>query len=411
MSTILHGARLLTGAGAPAIDKSVVVIDHPEAQNAPDFFGYVGPAEGFDLTNLQADDRVVELEGYTLLPGYINVQTQLDLPLPMDATLTPEQSVLLMYRRVAEALRKGNTTLRAIAEHPEALLALRDSLDRVMLWGSRVLSTGVIPATGNPERTAQLAAQAAQVHDVLELVLSRGLACMFGAPHTPLMSKEEIAAVVQAAHSAGKPVFAHCGVDEAAREAVLCGVDCIEHGYLLSPATLALMAQKGTAFLPALSATKAIPYLRQNGYPGLEQVEEHKALEIHSQAVRAAMQAGVTLIAGTDLAPSMHPATRSTTPGELEQLVALGLSPMAAISAATGAAAKLLGLHNRLGTIATGMEADIIAVKGRPDEDITCLRNLEMVARGGRLVWSVVEGLVLDRFALLPPGYTLDSPF
>lgn len=120
-----------------------------------------------------------------------------------------------------------------------------------------------------------------------------------------------------------------------------------------------------------------------------------------------AIRAGVTICTGTDLLPSDPIDGTNATVHEMELLVKAGLSPMEAIKAATSNSARLTDTIGFTGTLEAGKEGDFIAVKGRPDKNISDMRNLELVAKGCRLIWSTVPGLKLRRYNPVVPGMNL----
>jgi imidazolonepropionase-like amidohydrolase len=190
-------------------------------------------------------------------------------------------------------------------------------------------------------------------------------------------STEELEAIVDEAHRAGLKVAAHCHGDEAIRVAVECGIDCIEHGSLMSEETLDLMIERDT-FLVAttyladgMDVSHAAPELQA------------KAAEVFPQARRAisrAIQRGARIACGTD-APAI-PHGRNAK--ELVALVERGMTPTQAIGAATTVAAELIGVDDR-GRLEEGLLADIIAVPGDPLSDITVTESVRFVMKGGQI--------------------------
>jgi imidazolonepropionase-like amidohydrolase len=210
---------------------------------------------------------------------------------------------------------------------------------------------------------------------LIKICASGGVMSLTGDPGAQHYSDEELAAIVDEAHRRGLRVAAHCLGAEAVQHAVAAGVDCIEHGFLIDENAIALMVEHGTflvatqRLVDAMDISKAPAELQD------------KAATIFPQArrsVRAAYVAGVKIAAGSD-APAI-PHGRNA--DELVALVDRGLSPFAALRAATTTAAELINVTDR-GRLVQGQLADIIAVPGDPLSDIGVTQKVGFVMKGG----------------------------
>jgi imidazolonepropionase-like amidohydrolase len=194
-------------------------------------------------------------------------------------------------------------------------------------------------------------------------------------PRAPLYSLEELKLIVETARLANCPVAAHATTKEGMRRAALAGVETIEHGYNGDLEVFRLMASKGVALVPTLSASEAMAR-----YAGWRQGREPEPASIKTMrgVFKEALASGVAIVNGSDMGVFPH----GDGARELELMVELGMKPAEALRSATSVAAKVLHL-NDIGTIKAGQIADAIAVEGDPTREIAVLRKVRLVMKGG----------------------------
>jgi imidazolonepropionase-like amidohydrolase len=335
--------------------------------------------------------------GCTLLPGLIDAHVHLC----MDAGETPLERATdraaLALRGVAGAratLACGVTTVRCVGTPGNVDLLLRDAVARGMIAGPRIVAAGrPIAITGGHAHTmaieadgvdAVMAAVREQIKagaDVIKLMVTGGVLTPGGRPGTSQLLPEEIAAAVRVAHRAGRRVCGHAEGAEGVADAILAGIDSIEHGFFVADDPLfARMLDNPTYLVPTLVAYAAILEDRDR-LPAEAVANAEAATERHRESFRYALRAGVPVAMGSDAGTPGNPHGENWR--EIAHMVDQGMAPEAALQAATIMGASLLGLAD-VGVIAAGMRADLVLVGGNPLADITGLADVRAVWTQGR---------------------------
>src|SRR6202162_3792660 len=407
---VLKAARLFDGKSKALVQNGVVIVQGNKIVDAG--------------SNLPApsDAQVIDLGDATLSPGFMDGHTHLTLDFSgnynerrlKEVDLNVSEQAIIATTHARATVEAGFTTVRDlgsrfVGSHEFVDVALRNSINKGVIVGPRMLvATKGIGATGghfdpssgfrdflfghDPDETDGIADGPDAIRkavrfevkngaDVIKAAVSGGVLSLADDVDTPQLTPPEMAALVDESHRLRKKVAVHCHGDQAAKEAIEAGVDSIEHGSFLKPETLTLMKNKGTYLTPTLMATEWILGKIDN-YPPALQAKAKAAGAARSEMFRNAVKMGVKISFGTDAAVFPHGQNAK----EFKLMVGLGMAPMDALKTATGNAADLFGIAQKVGTLEKGKLADVIAIPADPTADITATEGVSFVMKEGKII-------------------------
>jgi imidazolonepropionase-like amidohydrolase len=404
---LLHAGRLVDGTGGAARQDVAVLVRDGRIEQVAAWKGFNAPAGA----------RTVDLTSATLVPGFIDCHVHLTMEVSRGWEMEPVKgtaadAALLGAVSALKTLRAGFTTVRNLGDRDGESVALRNATDRGLLPGPRLVTARrMLSITGGhgdwnngfrPDLTlaglettesgicdspdACVAAVRTQVKygaDVIKISATGGVLSPGDEIGARQFSDEELAAIVGEAHRLGRKVAAHAHGTAGIKAAVKAGVDSIEHGSFLDDEAIRMMKEHGTYLVPTLLAGETVEAAAKAGR--LPDFAVQKALVVRpkmTESFHKAVLAGVRIAFGTDSAVSPH----GKNAHEFELMVQGGMTPGAALAAATRVAAELLGKGADIGTIAPGKIADLVAVPGDPLQDVSVLTRPMAVFQAGREV-------------------------
>ena len=248
-------------------------------------------------------------------------------------------------------------------------------------WGS-----GCSYADGPDQFLAAARAELAAGADHIKVFITGGLAHAGEVMTGMQITTAEVSSAVRAASEKGKYVVAHAANSAAIREALAAGVRSFEHAYELDDETAQALAAAGAFLTPTLCVTRMPHWMRAHAFTP-DQVERAMAAgPQHLDSIKRAVDAGVTLVNGTDYPPGEPGDGAVVAVHEMEFMADAGLDPAAALRSITVNPARLLGAERELGRVQEGFLADLIAVDSDPTRSVTALREISFVLAAGSVV-------------------------
>jgi imidazolonepropionase-like amidohydrolase len=406
-AVVIRAARMFDGRGDQVTSPGIVVVSGGRIQ-----------AVGAQA-RVPAGAEVIDLGDATLLPGFMDAHTHLSFEATADwkqdeldgfKKSLPEQAhdTALPARRT---LLVGFTTVRDLGSAELLDVGLRNAIANGKVEGPRVLAAvrgisatgghcdptgGYRPDLFNPALNldssvadgADAVRRAVRTNikqgaDVIKVCATGGVLSLVGDVSSPQLTQEELNALVDEAHALKKRAAAHAHGAEGAKRAIRAGIDSIEHGSFLDDEALEMMRQRGTFLVATLMAGEGLRerLARGDAMPANVAEKARAALASRDRMFRQAVAKGVRIAFGTDAGVFAHGRNAE----EFRLMVEHGMTPAAALRAATSVNAELFGVADRLGTLEAGKIADIVATPGDPVRDIRQTERVFFVMKDGRV--------------------------
>jgi imidazolonepropionase-like amidohydrolase len=364
---------------------------------------------------ITSNDKLIDLRGYTLMPGLMDMhvhfgqeyRSKSERPVKIER----ETSAILANNHALTTLKSGFTTVRQVGDSGLIAISLRNLINSGEVVGPRIFTSGKSIATtgGHADPTNGKDSDSYEYPvaedgvingpydaytavrqrykdgaDGIKLTVTGGVLSVAKSGDNPQFTEEEVIAVVNAAKDYGMWVAVHAHGSEGMKRAVIAGVNSVEHGTFMTEEVMDLMINKGTYYVPTISAGEFVAEKAKidNYFP---EIVRPKAASVGPQignTFNKAYKRGVKIAFGTDAGVQPH----GTNWKEFVYMVKFGMPPMETIQSATINTAKLLKIDSILGSIEVGKMADIIAIDGNPIEDINTMENVVFVMKEGELI-------------------------
>ena len=366
------------------------------------------------------NDTLLDLRGLTVMPGLMDMhvhfggeyQSKAERPVKVER----ETEAILATAHAYTTLKAGFTTVRQVGDSGLVAISLRDAIKNGYVIGPRIFTSGKSIATtgghadptngkaideyeyptpedgvinGPYEAFTAVRQRYKDGADGIKLTVTGGVLSVAKSGDNPQFTEEEVDAVVKAAKDYGMWVAVHAHGSEGMKRAVIAGVDSVEHGTFMTEEVMDLMIERGTYYVPTISAGEFVAEKSKidNYFP---EIVRPKAASVGPQiggTFGKAYKKGVKIAFGTDVGVQPH----GTNWKEFVYMNQYGMPAIETIVTATIETAKLLGESDKLGSISVGKIADIIAISGNPLEDMNDMQNVDFVMKNGKVYFNNVN--------------------
>jgi imidazolonepropionase-like amidohydrolase len=401
--TYIHTSSYIDGISDRIKEDSTIIIDSTGKIKSIEK-GFINPG----------NNKFYDLTSYTVLPGLMDMhvhfggeyQSKAERPVKVER----ETEAILATVHAETTLNAGFTTVRQVGDSGFVSISLRDAINKGIVSGPRIFTSGKSIATtgGHADHTNGRAIDDYEYPvpedgvingpyeaftavrqrykdgaNGIKLTVTGGVLSVAASGDNPQFTQTEVEAVVEAAKDYGFWVAVHAHGSEGMKRAVLAGVDSVEHGTYMTTEVMDLMIERGTYYVPTISAGEFVAEKSKidNYFP---EIVRPKAATVGPQigaTFNKAIDRGVKIAFGTDVGVQPH----GTNWKEFVYMNKYGMEPMDTIKAATMETAKLLRIDSKLGSIESGKIADIIAVDGNPLNDLSVMQNVVFVMKEGNV--------------------------
>lgn len=392
MKTLYKGFTLINGTGETPVKNSYFVVEDKKIVK-------VGNGE----SPLSDDMEVVDLTGKTVMPGLINSHVHITMepvgdPVSIMERESAAKTTLRGVANLKKHLHSGTTFFRDLGAPKGIDFDLRDGVNEGLVEGPQFLAAGKCvtmtgghgwfigrEADGVDETRKAAREQLRAGSDIVKIMATGGVMTKGVEPGSPQLTMEEMKSAVDEAHKAGKKTASHAQGTEGIKNAILAGIDSIEHGIFLDDEVIQLMVDKGVYLVPTLVA----PYFIvengvEAGIPKYAVDKSEYVMKFHMDSFTKAYKAGVKIAMGTDAGTPFN--LHDAAPHELKLMIQCGMTPMESLVASTKSSADLLGILDNYGTLEEGKFADFLVLNENPIDNIDTLFDINSVYKLGNKV-------------------------
>lgn len=385
------GGQIIDGLGGPPISRGTLRMSGGHITSV---------AESSEGAPHPPSANIFDASGCSVMPGLIDGHIHA-LTIAEKRSYSETEAALWGAAYLRQALLGGVTTVRDLGTHYEAIFALKRGAQRGYFVGPRLLSCGnaiamtgghhydslSVEADGPYEVMAAVRRQIKAGADAVKFMASGGAGTAGQDPRSAQLRIDEMRAGIDVAHDAGRPTAAHAHSTQGIKNAILAGIDSIEHGVFFDDEAIELALEHDVTLSPTLSVYQRIVDSKGGDLALAAFMIENseRIVAAHSESFRRCLDAGVRISLGTDGGSAYNP-LNSAASYELALWIDNGMAPLAAITSGTSIAAQTCGIGNVTGSLSVGKRADVLVVEGDVLDDITALTRIRYLFRDGELV-------------------------